>query len=140
MCPYLHSFGRAAHSPAPAAILICPARPVLYRGRPVQRVQLLGGRSALALARPGSGAACDVQPVRVRWGLGLHRRGIWGEPGGGVVDTSRRKNSKKAFSGGCAANTHPTFTKRHPSDCAILQIFRKIQKDPFRSLDCGIIS
>lgn len=73
-------------------------------------------------------------------GWGLHRRGIWGEPGGGVVDTSRRKNSKKAFFEVRVANTHPTFTKRNLSDCASLQIFRKIQKDPFRSLDCGIIS
>lgn len=36
--------------------------------------------------------------------------------------------------------THPTFTNQNPSDCAILQKFQKIQKDPFRSLDCGIIS
>lgn len=37
------------------------------------------------------------------------------------------------------ANTHPTFTKRNPSDCASLQIFRKIQKDPERGLRCGIL-
>ena len=73
-------------------------------------------------------------------GWGLHLWGIWGEPGGGVVDTWRRKNSKKAFFGVRAANTHPTFTNQNPSDCASLQKFRKIQKDPFRSLDCGIIS
>lgn len=36
--------------------------------------------------------------------------------------------------------THPTFTKRNPSDCASLQIFRKIQKEPSRSVDCAIIS
>lgn len=36
--------------------------------------------------------------------------------------------------------THPTFTKRNPSDCASLQIFRKIQKDPYWRLDCAIIS
>ena len=36
--------------------------------------------------------------------------------------------------------THPTFTKRHLSDCASLQKFPKIQKDPFRNLDCAIIS
>nr|DAJ02911.1 MAG TPA: hypothetical protein [Caudoviricetes sp.] len=36
--------------------------------------------------------------------------------------------------------THPTFTKRHLSDCASLQKFPKIQKDPFRNLDCAIIT
>ena len=36
--------------------------------------------------------------------------------------------------------THPSFTKRHSSDCASLQKFQKIQKDPFQSLDCAIIS
>ena len=36
--------------------------------------------------------------------------------------------------------TRPTFTNPNPSDCASLQKFQKIQKDPFRSLDCAIIS
>lgn len=73
-------------------------------------------------------------------GLGSPPAGYIGSAWGGVVDTSRRKNSKKAFFGVRAANTHPTFTNQNPSDCASLQKFRKIQKDPFRSLDCGIIS
>ena len=72
--------------------------------------------------------------------LGSPPAGYTGSTGSGVVDTSRRKNSKKAFFGVRAANTHPTFTNQNPSDCASLQKFRKIQKDPFRSLDCGIIS
>ena len=84
------------------------------------------------VARPGSGtacaAACDVQSVRVRWGWGLHRRGIQEAPGVGWVDILRRKNSKKAFFGVPLANTNPTFTKRNPSDCASLQKFRKKQK------------
>nr|DAY84083.1 MAG TPA: hypothetical protein [Caudoviricetes sp.] len=79
-------------------------------------------------------------PFRVRWGLWSPPAGYTGNAGGGVVNTSRRKNSKKAFSGVRVANTHPTFTKRHPSDCASLQKFRKIQKGPSRSLDCAIIS
>lgn len=88
----------------------------------------------------GCPAACAVQSVRVCWGLGSPPAGYTGSAGGWVVDSLRRKNSKKAFSGGCAANTHPTFTNQNPSDCASLQKFQKIQKDPFRSLDCAIIS
>lgn len=37
------------------------------------------------------------------------------------------------------ANTHPTFTNQNPSDCASLQKFQKIQKDPFPCLICGIL-
>nr|DAE71805.1 MAG TPA: hypothetical protein [Caudoviricetes sp.] len=36
--------------------------------------------------------------------------------------------------------THPSFTNPNPSDCASLQIFRKIQKEPYWRLDCVIIS
>lgn len=36
--------------------------------------------------------------------------------------------------------THPTFTKRRPSDCASLQKFRKIQKDPSSGLICAILN
>nr|DAO82498.1 MAG TPA: hypothetical protein [Caudoviricetes sp.] len=65
----------------------------------------------------------------------------WGElgqrPGWGVVSpVSSDQNKKGTF----FANTHPTFTKRRPSDCASLQKFQKIQKGPSRSLDCVIIS
>ena len=72
--------------------------------------------------------------------LGSPPLGYMGRAGGGVVDTSRRKNSKKAFFGVPLANPHPTFTNQNPSDCASLQKFRKIQKGPSRSLDCAIIS
>lgn len=79
-------------------------------------------------------AACDVQAVRVRWG---HPGGIGPEARVGAVSpVSSDQNKKGAF----IANTHPTFTNQNPSDCASLQIFRKKQKDPFRILDCGIIS
>ena len=48
--------------------------------RPVQRVQRLGVCVVPCVVCPASGAAClaacDVQAVRVRWGWGLHRRGI----------------------------------------------------------------
>nr|DAU19849.1 MAG TPA: hypothetical protein [Caudoviricetes sp.] len=57
----------------------------------------------------------------------------------GWVDSLRRKNSKKAFFSVHLANTHPTFTKQNPSDCASLQKFRKIQKDPSPGLICVIL-
>nr|DAT65849.1 MAG TPA: hypothetical protein [Caudoviricetes sp.] len=48
---------------------------------------------------------------------------------------SSDQNKKGTF----FANTHPTFTKRRPSDCASLQKFRKIQKDPSSGLICAIL-
>lgn len=96
------------------------------------------------LSRPGSGtacpAACAVQSVRMRWGLGLHWRGIQGAPGVGQVMPAIKFFKEKGVFSVPLANTHPTFTKRNPSDCASLQKFQKIQKDPFWSLDCAIIS
>nr|DAZ45134.1 MAG TPA: hypothetical protein [Caudoviricetes sp.] len=35
--------------------------------------------------------------------------------------------------------THPALTKRNLSDCASLQIFRKIQKGPSPGLICAIL-
>lgn len=87
--------------------------------------------SALVLARP-----VVVQSARVRWGWGFHLGGMGPEARVGVVSpVSSDQNKKGAF----FANTHPSFTKRHPSDCASLQIFRKIQKDPFPGLICAIL-
>ena len=136
---------RCAGSPEPSAGTICPARSVWYR------VQT-------GAARPASGRVCRAlrglpwfwhglpccllcagRPGALEW-AGVHLRGIQEAPGVGWVDSLSRKNSKKAFFGVSLANTHPTFTKRNPSDCASLQKFRKIQKGPFRNLDCGIIS
>lgn len=78
-------------------------------------------------------AACAVQSVRVRWG---HLGGIGPEARVGVVSpVSSDQNKKGTF----FANTHPTFTKRRPSDCASLQKFRKIQKDPSSGLICAIL-
>lgn len=78
--------------------------------------------------RGRSGIECrPVQSVRVRWG---HLGGIGPEARVGVVSpVSSDQNKKGTF----FAKTHPTFTKRNPSDCASLQKFRKIQKDPLRS-------
>lgn len=76
-------------------------------------------------------AACAVQAVRVRWGLGSPPAGYIAAAQPRPVSLSTTEKIKK---------THPTFTNQNPSDCAILQKFQKIQKDPFRSLDCGIIS
>lgn len=73
-------------------------------------------------------------------GWGLHPRGIQGAPGVGQVMPAIKFFKEKGVFGIPLANTHPTFTNQNPSDCASLQKFRKIQKDPFRSLDCDIIS
>ena len=81
---------------------------------------------------------CRVQSVRVCWGRGLHLWGIWGEPGGGVVDTSRRKNSKKAFS----SPTHPLFSaKNTPPHIVNLKNSAQKQKDPYKgSVFCAILA
>ena len=78
--------------------------------------------------------ACAMQAVLVRWG---HPGGMGPEARVGVVSpVSSDQNKKGAF----FSNTNPTFTNQNPSDCASLQKFQKIQKDPFLSLYCGIIS
>nr|DAZ84428.1 MAG TPA: hypothetical protein [Caudoviricetes sp.] len=70
---------------------------------------------------------------RVRWG---HPGGIGPEARVGAVSpVSSDQNKKGTF----FANTHPVFTKRNQSDCASLQIFRKIQKGPSPGLICAIL-
>jgi hypothetical protein len=71
-------------------------------------------------------AACAVQSVRVRWG---HLGGIGPEARVGVVSpVSSDQNKKGTF----FAKTHPTFTKRNPSDCASLQKFPAKTKRPLQ--------
>ena len=93
--------------------------------------------SALVFARPGFGvvcsAACDVQSVRARWG---HPGGIGPEARVGAVSPAFSDQNKK---GAFFAKTHPTFTNPNSSDCASLQIFRKIQKGPLPGLICAIL-
>lgn len=129
----------------PAAVPIAPVWPVWYRVQTGTSFPASGiVCRALCVVCLASGtacpAACAVQSVRVRWGLGLHLWGIWGEPGVGQVMPAIKFFKEKGVFGVPLANTHPTFTNQNPSNCAILQKFQKIQKDPFRSLDCGIIS
>lgn len=92
--------------------------------------------SALVFARPGSGTACAApcraQPFRVRWS------GQGAPPAGYIAAAQPRPVSPVTTEK--IKKTHPTFTKRNPSDCASRQKFRKIQKGPFRNLDCAIIS
>ena len=70
-------------------------------------VPIAPARSALHLAR------LALLPVlfslSVCAGLGSPPLGYMGRAGGGVVDTSRRKNSKKAFS----LPTHPFFSAQN---------------------------
>ena len=144
---YFLSFGLSAFaqfrthcagSSAPAAVPIVPARLVWYR------VQT-------GAACPASGRVCRcvawsaLLPALCRLsgcagGCGLHRRGIWGEPGVGQVMPAIKFFKEKGVFEIPLTNIHPTFTKRNVFHCAIFQIFRKIQKGPSRSLDCGIIS
>lgn len=104
--------------------------------RPVQRVQCpgmcVGARSALLPV------LCSQSGRAGGWGI--HLWGIWGEPGVRWSVARFPKPKKKAFFWIPLANTHPIFTNPNPSDCASLQKFQKLQKDPFWSLDCGIIS
>lgn len=95
--------------------------------------------SALHLVRPVL-LPVLCSPSGCAGGWGLHRRGIQGAPGVGQVMPAIKFFKEKGVFGVSLTNIHPTFTKRNLSDCASLQKFRKIQKGPFRSLDCAIIS
>lgn len=134
----------------PAACTICPARPVWHRVQtgascPAPgRVSCLAW-SALVLAPPWfwHGLPCCLScAVRLgALGLGSPPAGYIGSAGGGAGHARDKIfQRKRRFFGVRVANTHPSFTKRNPSDCAILQKFQKIQKDPFRSLECAIIN
>lgn len=144
-CPYLHSFGHAPRPPASCTVLICPAWPVWYwvqtgAACPASEraCRALHGLP-LHLARPSLlPVLCSLSGCAGSWGL--HRRGIQGAPGVGQVMPAIKFFKEKGVFGVPLANTHPTFTNPNPSDCASLQKFRKIQKDPFRSLECAIIS
>ena len=106
--------------------------------RPVQRVQRPGVRagvpclawSALHLARPA------LLPV-VCSPSGCAGGGM-GAPAGYIAAAQPRPVGLPTTEK--IKKTHPILTKRNVCHCASLQKFRKIQKDPFRSLDCGIIS
>ena len=93
---------------------------------------------ALHLVRPVL-LSVLCSPSGCAGGWGLHLWGIWREPGVGWSTPRIEKIQKRRFSA-FPLHTHPTFTNPNPSDCASLQKFRKKQKDPSRSLDCGIIS
>ena len=86
--------------------------------------------SALHLVRPALlPVLCSPSGCAGDWGL--HLWGIWGEPGVGVVDASRRKNSKKAF----LLPTHPLFLyKTPPPPLSISKIPRKNKKTPTKGL------
>lgn len=117
-----------ARPPASRTVTICPRGLSGIECRSAQRVQRFGVCVVPCVVCP---AACAVQSAWVRWSG-------QGSPAGHIaaaqplpVSLSTTEKIKK---------THPTFTKRNLSDCASLQIFRKIQKDPSRSVDCAIIS
>lgn len=104
--------------------------------RPVQRVQRLGGGLHWYLSRPGFGtachAACAVQSVRVRCGLGSPPLGYMGRAGGGVVSRSISEAQEKGGFWGFVlpTPTPPLQNDTHP----IVQVsknFPKYKKTPF---------
>lgn len=131
-------------SSSPAAVPIYPARPVWYR---VQTGAACPASGLVCRVRSAAGGlpciwhglpcylCCAVRPGAL--GAEVSTRGVYRERRGwGRSCPLIPKQIKKAF----PLHTHPTFTNPNPSDCASLQKFRKIQKDPFQSLDCAIIS
>ena len=70
--------------------------------------------------------------------LGSPPLGYMGRAGGGVVDTSSRKNSKKAFS----SPTHPLFSAQNtPTPIVNLKNSAQKQKDPYKgSVFCAILA
>ena len=127
----VHFAGHIAGSPAPAAV------PIAQR---VQRpgVGLPWYLFALVLARS---AVLPVlcSPSGCAGGWGLHRRGIWDEPGVGWVDSLRRKNSKKAFLLKWWRFTTPSFLRKSPPPLLpISKISRKNKKTPTKGL-CSVL-
>lgn len=93
-----------------AAVPICQTRPVWYR----------------------------VQSVRLRWGLGLHRRGIWGEPGMGRSTPRVEKIQKRRFIKVVVIH-HPLFSAQNtPPLLPISKISRKNKKTPTKGL-CSVL-
>ena len=107
-----------------AAVPIYPARPVWHQVQTGAACPASGRVCRCAVSCVvclASGAACAVQSVRVRWGLGSPPAGYTAAAQPRPVSLPTTEKIKK---------THPTFTNQNPSDCASLQKFRKIQKDP----------
>lgn len=124
-----------------------PAVPIARRGlsgiecRPVQRVQRPGVYAVPCMVCPASGtacpAACAVQSVRVRWGLGLHRRGIQRAPVVGWSTPRVEKIQKRR-----SFHTHPLFSAQNtPTPIANLKNSAQKQKDPYKgSVFCAILA
>lgn len=112
MCVQICTVSDTLRTPSsPAAVLIYPA----------QRVQRPGVSCRCAVSCmvcPASGtacvAACRVQSVPVRWGWGLHPRGIQGAPGVGQVMPAIKFFKEKGVFGRSSRlyPPHPHKTKR----------------------------
>lgn len=119
-----------------AAVLICPAWAVWYQVQTGAACPASGGVSCfvwsalLPVVCSPSGCA----------GAGVSTSGVYGESRGVGWSTPRvEKIQKRRFLGVVLQTTHPVFTKRNQSDCASLQIFKKIKKDPSPGLICAIL-
>ena len=90
-----------------------------------------------AVQRPAAAPICQTRPawyrvqaVRVRWGLGLHLWGIWGEPGVGWSTPRIEKIQKRR-----SLPTTPSFLLKTPYPLlSISKISRKNKKTPTKGL------
>lgn len=124
----------------PAACTIFPARPVWYRvqtcaacpasGRVCRCVTL----PALHLVRPAL-LPVMCRPSGCAGVLGSPPLGYMGRAGGVAVDTSRRKNSKKAF---FLPTNHLFSAQNTPPLLPISKISRKNKKTPTKGL-CSVL-
>ena len=136
-CPYLHSFG---HAPRPSTrrLYDLPGAACMVSG--VYRCSVPSVRACVPCLASGTdcAAACDVQAVRVRWGLGLHLWGIWGEPGVGWSTPRVEKIQKRRFIK-VVVNYHPRLSAQNTSPLLpISKISRKNKKTPTNGL-CSVL-
>lgn len=117
----VHFAGHTAHPPASRRRLDRPGVSIVRACVSVRGVVCLASGTACPAARA-------VQSVRVRWGWGLHRRGIWGTPGVGQVSPVTTEKIKKA-------------QKITPPPIANLKNFPQKQKDLYKgSMFCAILA
>ena len=139
MCPNLHSFGHTAQTAQPRRRPDLPGVACLVSS--ADRCSVYSVRACVSVRRVLYGLPCIWHGLccclccAIRSGCAGGGRGT---PAGYTAAAQPRPVSPVTTEK--IKKTHPAFTNQNPSDCASLQKFRKIQKDPFWSLDCAIIS
>lgn len=141
-CPFGRALSDTFSAPSPCRRYDLPARPVWYRVQTGAACPAFGQRSAMVSFLPWFWhglpccLSCAGRPGAL--GVGVSPAGYMGRAGGGVVDTSRRKNSKKAF----PLPTKPLFSVQNtPTPIANLKNSAQKQKDPYKgSVFCAILA